>query len=56
MLIDLQLSNHKTEYSEFDFLIIGAGVAGTILAKNLSSSGKKIALIEGGSSEYTESS
>lgn len=56
MLIDLQLSKHKTDFSEFDFLIVGAGVAGTILAKNLASSGKKIALIEGGSSEYTESS
>ena len=54
MLIDLQLVPKNTNYSEFDFLIIGAGVAGTVLAKSLASSGKKIALIEGGGSEYTE--
>jgi hypothetical protein len=54
MLIDLQLASKNTNYSEFDFLIIGAGVAGTVLAKSLAGSGKKIALIEGGGSEYTE--
>ena len=56
MLIDLQLTKNKTSYNNFDFLIIGAGVAGTVLAKSLASAGKKVALIEGGGSEYTESS
>ena len=54
MLIDLQLVSKNTNYAEYDFLIIGAGVAGTVLAKSLVNSGKKIALIEGGGSELTE--
>ena len=52
MKFDLNKEEYK-QTNSYDVCICGAGVAGIILAVELASKGKKVALFEGGSEDYT---
>ena len=55
MLFDLLNNDFKlSENYNYDFIIIGSGPAGITIARKLASSGKFVALIEGGGLEETE--
>ena len=57
MIIDLNIQNNKDIPNFlYDVCIIGAGAAGITVATELGASGLKIALIEAGSTEFTEES
>ena len=57
MLFDLLNNDFKlSENYNYDFIIIGSGPAGITIARKLASSGKFVALIEGGGLEETEKS
>ena len=57
MIIDLNIQNNKDIPNFlYDVCIIGAGAAGITVANELGASGLKIALIEAGSTEFTEES
>jgi choline dehydrogenase-like flavoprotein len=54
VLVDL--NNEKIRKVRYDVCIYGSGPAGITLARTLASRGKSVALIEGGSLEYSEES
>ena len=57
MLFDLQdIAVTEKIFKKFDTIIIGAGAAGITTAKTLEKFGKSVALIEGGSLDYSEES
>ena len=57
MIIDLNIQNSKNSINLlYDACIIGAGAAGITIANELGASGLKVALIEAGSTEFTEES
>ena len=57
MIVDLNIQNNKNSVNLlYDACIIGAGAAGITIANELGASGLKVALIEAGSTEFTEES
>ena len=57
MIFDLNIKNRESISDLlYDVCIIGAGAAGITIANELGRSGLKVALIEGGSKEFTEES
>lgn len=56
MLIDLNSVSNTIQAKVYDFCICGAGPTGITLARTLAASGKSVALLEGGTLEYTEES
>ena len=57
MIVDLNIQNNKNSVNLlYDACIIGAVAAGITIANELGASGLKVALIEAGSTEFTEES
>jgi len=53
MFFDLQNTEELSDIN-FDIIIVGAGAAGITLAKKIESSGKRVALVEGGGEEWSD--
>ena len=51
---DFESSNNKN--NKYDFAVIGAGAAGITISRKLSSKGKRVAMMEAGSYEFSEES
>lgn len=52
----IELSSEPPPATAFDVVVVGAGVAGIILAMELLESGRRVCLLEGGQASYTEQS
>jgi choline dehydrogenase-like flavoprotein len=56
MIIDLQQAPNNFKAKLYDVCVCGSGPAGVTLARIIASSGKSVAILEGGTLEYSEQS
>ena len=49
------MTNGPNEEKRFDFIVVGAGAAGSVLAAELSASGAQVLVIESGGPDATPS-